>query len=357
MIAADLVLGTGRVCKSSVNFIVPRPGDFEWSVMAMCDSYAGWQLKNVLSCSTILVNFVLNFDDNSFYNIFGGKVVHAICDCWRFLETTKTSQNQKLCRLTHSKYRSFTQLCLNNSMFAAIIVAFFFTNLASPGQVSTWPVTFTSEGKRNQKWIGRGFSVDRPWLSFWTGHILEVLESKCLKKTCWPLGEVTVTKYPWQWTSNLEPPKSVCKVSIVQTLRLIWRSNFRSRTLKILKSTSTEYLLGCTFAKNITFDPKRIQKWDDCNPNIIKTGRFLGEFVRVLGRSSSILRSGKMASVVTLKNNRIIWELQVTYKSSTTWVLVFLHCDWGWSVGRWDSKFLWRADDGPGSGRVSSGVV
>ncbi|CAL1169366.1 unnamed protein product [Cladocopium goreaui] len=41
MIAADLVLGTGRVCKSSVNFIVPRPGDFEWSVIAMCDSYAG----------------------------------------------------------------------------------------------------------------------------------------------------------------------------------------------------------------------------------------------------------------------------------------------------------------------------
>eukprot|EP00913_Durusdinium_trenchii_P015793 g14841.t1 len=41
MIAADLVLGTGRVCKSSVNFIVPRPGEFEWTVFAMCDSYAG----------------------------------------------------------------------------------------------------------------------------------------------------------------------------------------------------------------------------------------------------------------------------------------------------------------------------
>ena len=41
MIASDLVLGTGRVCKSSVNFIVPRPGDFEWTVFAMCDSYAG----------------------------------------------------------------------------------------------------------------------------------------------------------------------------------------------------------------------------------------------------------------------------------------------------------------------------
>ncbi|CAE7534789.1 l(3)72Ab [Symbiodinium pilosum] len=41
MIATDMMLGTGRTCKSTVNFVVPRPGDFSWTVYAMCDSYAG----------------------------------------------------------------------------------------------------------------------------------------------------------------------------------------------------------------------------------------------------------------------------------------------------------------------------
>lgn len=45
MIATDLVLGTGRECKSNVTFIVPRPGDFSWTVHAMCDSYAGLDVQ------------------------------------------------------------------------------------------------------------------------------------------------------------------------------------------------------------------------------------------------------------------------------------------------------------------------
>eukprot|EP00439_Symbiodinium_sp_Y106_P086131 s1188_g31.t1 len=45
MIATDLVLGTGRECKSNVTFIVPRPGDFSWTVYAMCDSYAGLDVQ------------------------------------------------------------------------------------------------------------------------------------------------------------------------------------------------------------------------------------------------------------------------------------------------------------------------
>ncbi|CAJ1451350.1 unnamed protein product [Effrenium voratum] len=45
LIASDLMLGTGRETKTSVNFIVPRPGDFDWTIFAMCDSYAGLDAK------------------------------------------------------------------------------------------------------------------------------------------------------------------------------------------------------------------------------------------------------------------------------------------------------------------------
>ena len=41
MMAADRIFSPQRVCESKVNFFVPRPGDFEWTVYAMCDSYAG----------------------------------------------------------------------------------------------------------------------------------------------------------------------------------------------------------------------------------------------------------------------------------------------------------------------------
>eukprot|EP00930_Biecheleria_cincta_P022165 TRINITY_DN16224_c0_g1_i3.p1 TRINITY_DN16224_c0_g1~~TRINITY_DN16224_c0_g1_i3.p1 ORF type:complete len:995 (+),score=195.26 TRINITY_DN16224_c0_g1_i3:104-3088(+) len=45
MVTADVILDTGRTASCKVNFMVPRPGEFKWTVFAMCDSYAGLDVQ------------------------------------------------------------------------------------------------------------------------------------------------------------------------------------------------------------------------------------------------------------------------------------------------------------------------
>jgi len=45
MIAADVILDKGRTISTNVTFIVPRHGDFNWKMYALCDSYAGLDVE------------------------------------------------------------------------------------------------------------------------------------------------------------------------------------------------------------------------------------------------------------------------------------------------------------------------
>jgi len=58
LITVDLINGTGRVETSKVNFMVPRAGDFRWTVHAMCDSYAGLDVSCSANFTTLKRNAV-----------------------------------------------------------------------------------------------------------------------------------------------------------------------------------------------------------------------------------------------------------------------------------------------------------
>lgn len=53
LITVDCIVGTGRVEKKNINFMVPRAGEFRWKITAMCDSYAGLDASCPFTFSTV----------------------------------------------------------------------------------------------------------------------------------------------------------------------------------------------------------------------------------------------------------------------------------------------------------------
>merc|ERR1719460_2608369 len=53
LITVDCIVGTGRVEKTNINFMVPRAGQFRWKITAMCDSYAGLDASCPFTFSTV----------------------------------------------------------------------------------------------------------------------------------------------------------------------------------------------------------------------------------------------------------------------------------------------------------------
>jgi len=58
LVTDDRINGTNRVESTKINFMVPRAGEFAWTVHAMCDSYAGLDVSCVASFNALKRNQV-----------------------------------------------------------------------------------------------------------------------------------------------------------------------------------------------------------------------------------------------------------------------------------------------------------